>query len=446
VSLIEAGDYHISIDAVDLPLLDQNGNDITTVNSAIKIADVNAFQLSSSQLTWKDYDPDTSADVQKVINLSTTDSTLTIDGITSLNLQNLINAADDNSINFKSPTLSLELVKVPNGSGTGSITFKIIDGSDASVDSGERTVELTMGIAWTGDGTDAEITIPTQNILVTYSLASGSILTKVIQNLDDDTISVNNNGVDYPTTLDIKFASIIDKLESVGSVSLIEAGDYHISIDAVDLPLLDQNGNDITTVNSAIKIADVDLPDVVTIYGQASSEDVDNNNNEFIEANDESAAYGSYSVSESGEWSYTLDSSNINVNSLGEGDSINDFIEITSVDGTSYQAKVVIEGVNDAPTSTTDSFTLPESTNVILDVLSNDSDADGDVISIKAILSSHGLDTTENGANVSIVNGKVSYKSADNFSGVDSFTYIATDGVSDSELIQVNITVVSDIV
>jgi len=78
--------------------------------------------------------------------------------------------------------------------------------------------------------------------------------------------------------------------------------------------------------------------------------------------------------------------------------------------------------------------------------LSNDSDADGDVISIKAILSSHGLDTTENGANVSIVNGKVSYKSADNFSGVDSFTYIATDGVSDSELIQVNITVVSDIV
>jgi len=171
-----------------------------------------------------------------------------------------------------------------------------------------------------------------------------------------------------------------------------------------------------------------------------------NNDNEFIEANDESAAYGSYSVSESGEWSYTLDSSNINVNSLGEGDSINDFIEITSVDGTSYQAKVVIEGVNDAPTSTTDSFTLPESTNVILDVLSNDSDADGDVISIKAILSSHGLDTTENGANVSIVNGKVSYKSADNFSGVDSFTYIATDGVSDSELIQVNITVVSDIV
>jgi VCBS repeat-containing protein len=229
-------------------------------------------------------------------------------------------------------------------------------------------------------------------------------------------------------------------------VSLIEAGDYHISIDAVDLPLLDQNGNDITTVNSAVKIADVDLPDVVTIYGQASSEDVDNNNNEFIEANDESAAYGSYSVSESGEWSYTLDSSNINVNSLGEGDSINDFIEITSVDGTSYQAKVVIEGVNDTPTSTTDSFTLPESTNVILDVLSNDSDADGDVISIKAILSSHGLDTTENGANVSIVNGKVSYKSADNFSGVDSFTYIATDGVSDSELIQVNITVVSDIV
>jgi hypothetical protein len=81
-----------------------------------------------------------------------------------------------------------------------------------------------------------------------------------------------------------------------------------------------------------------------------------------------------------------------------------------------------------------------------LDVLNNDSDADGDVISIKAILSSHGLNTTENGASVSIVNGKISYKSADNFSGVDSFTYIATDGMSDSELIQVNVIVVADIV
>jgi VCBS repeat-containing protein len=173
---------------------------------------------------------------------------------------------------------------------------------------------------------------------------------------------------------------------------------------------------------------------------------VDNNNDEFVEVNDVSAAYGSYSVSQLGAWSYTLDSSNINVNLLGQSEFVNDFIEITSGDGTTYQAKVVIEGVNDAPASMTDSFTLPDSTNVLLDVLSNDSDADGDVISIKAILSSHGLNTTENGANVSIVNGKISYTSADNFSGVDSFTYIATDGMSDSDLIQVNVIVVADIV
>jgi VCBS repeat-containing protein len=444
--LIKEGDYHISIGTDGIPLLDQNGNNITTVNSAVKIVDVNAFQLSSSQLTWQDYDPDTNSDVQKVINLSTTDSTLTIDGTTSLNLQNLVNAADDSSTNFKSPTLSLELTKVPNGTGEGTITFKVIDGSDATVDSDERTVELTLDVAWTGDGTDATITIPTQAMTATYTTVNGSIATKVIQNLDSDTISINSNGIDYPTTLDIKLASVIDQLESIGSVSLIKEGDYHISIGTDGIPLLDQNGNNITTVNSAVKIVDVDLPDIVTIYGQATHEDVDNNNNEFFEVNDASATYGSYSVSELGAWNYTLDSSNINVNSLGQGEFVNDFIEITSGDGTTYQASVVIDGVNDTPVSMTDSFTLADSTNVLLDVLNNDSDADGDVISIKAILSSHGLNTTENGASVSIVNGKISYKSADNFSGVDSFTYIATDGMSDSELIQVNVIVVADIV
>ena len=53
----------------------------------------------------------------------------------------------------------------------------------------------------------------------------------------------------------MKLASIIDKLESVGSSSLLREGNFHLSV-TTDLPLRDANDNSLTVFTTDIQIAD----------------------------------------------------------------------------------------------------------------------------------------------------------------------------------------------
>src|SRR5213076_1480574 len=101
---------------------------------------------------------------------------------------------------------------------------------------------------------------------------------------------------------------------------------------------------------------------------------------------------------------------------------------------------ITITGVNDAPVAVNDSYTTPEDTTLTIaapGVLINESDVDGDTLS--AVLVSqptHGT-LTLNG------NGSFSYVPAANYNGPDSFTYKANDGLADSGIATVSLTVTS---
>lgn len=89
--------------------------------------------------------------------------------------------------------------------------------------------------------------------------------------------------------------------------------------------------------------------------------------------------------------------------------------------------------VNNAPTAVTDSATATQDSPITIDVLANDSDADGDTLSIT------GKTDGKNGQ-VSIQAGKLVYMPAAGFSGTDSFTYTVSDG-TDTATGTVNVTV-----
>lgn len=91
------------------------------------------------------------------------------------------------------------------------------------------------------------------------------------------------------------------------------------------------------------------------------------------------------------------------------------FTEYTSPD------EVPVAPVNTAPDARNDSVATVSGRAVIIDVLANDSDADGDAMSITSV------GGASNGA-AKIVNGKVKYTPAPGFSGEDSFTYTVADG------------------
>ena len=101
------------------------------------------------------------------------------------------------------------------------------------------------------------------------------------------------------------------------------------------------------------------------------------------------------------------------------------------------KAAITLDGgeiPNTPPVANDDSAETKYETKVTIDVLSNDSDADGDNLTIQAV-------STPSHGNASIENGKVEYTPASGFSGTDSFTYTINDGNGATASATVTVTV-----
>jgi len=81
----------------------------------------------------------------------------------------------------------------------------------------------------------------------------------------------------------------------------------------------------------------------------------------------------------------------------------------------------IVAAVNDAPKAVNDTFTLAEDNNVVLPVLDNDTDIDGDNLVSEIVTQ------PTHGAVVKLPNGDLSYTPSPNYNGVDEFTYQACD-------------------
>jgi len=84
---------------------------------------------------------------------------------------------------------------------------------------------------------------------------------------------------------------------------------------------------------------------------------------------------------------------------------------------------VTINPINDAPAAVDDSAVVDEDSNVVIDVLANDTDVDGDTLSIAEFpQGSHGT--------VELADNKLRYTPNANYYGTDSFSYGISDGNS----------------
>ncbi len=99
----------------------------------------------------------------------------------------------------------------------------------------------------------------------------------------------------------------------------------------------------------------------------------------------------------------------------------------------------VASGSNRPPAPVADSATTPEDGGVVIDVLANDSDPDGDALTVVSV------GDPGNGTAASNPDGTVTYTPAPDFSGSDSFTYSAGDGIaSASGTVTVQVSPVND--
>ncbi len=105
-----------------------------------------------------------------------------------------------------------------------------------------------------------------------------------------------------------------------------------------------------------------------------------------------------------------------------------------TVDSKSAVVNIVINSTNDAPLAKDDSVKTDEDKEITIDVLANDSDNDGDSLTIKSV-------TNATNGKVEIKDGKIIYTPNSNFNGKDSFTYTIEDSSATQSSATVNIVI-----
>ncbi len=139
--------------------------------------------------------------------------------------------------------------------------------------------------------------------------------------------------------------------------------------------------------------------------------------------------YGAAVVGSNGTIDYSPDA---NFNGT---DTFNYSIANSSSLSATAQITVTVEPVNDPPVAQGDEAVTRQGTPVVVDVLANDSDVEGDPLSVTQVTSpSHGAATTG-------IMGRITYVPTVDYIGPDSFEYTVVDGRGGSTTGQVIITV-----
>ena len=95
---------------------------------------------------------------------------------------------------------------------------------------------------------------------------------------------------------------------------------------------------------------------------------------------------------------------------------------------------ITVTDANDPPVAVNDSATTPADTPVTIDVLDNDSDMDGDTLTVDSVTQGTNGSVTNNGNDVTYTPDPI-------FTGTDSFTYTISDGNGGTDTATVTVTV-----
>ncbi|MBE3788734.1 tandem-95 repeat protein [Vibrio parahaemolyticus] len=224
-----------------------------------------------------------------------------------------------------------------------------------------------------------------------------------------------------------------------GIATITPTADWNGS-EALTFTATDPSGESVSqTVNFTVApVADIvadkatvveDTPTIIKVLGNDTFEgddqvvSLDTNNG---------PANGTVSVNPDGSVTYTPNDNYHGTDS---------FTYIVTSGGVSESTTVSVDvtPVNDAPVAKDDIATTQEDTAVTIDVLPNDSDVDGDKLSIES------ASVPKEQGTVEVVNGKLVFTPAENFNGDAEITYTVTDGqLTDEAKVTVTVNPVND--
>ncbi|HHJ3205081.1 TPA: tandem-95 repeat protein [Vibrio parahaemolyticus] len=367
-------------------------------------------------------------------------------------------AKDDTAITDEDTPVTIDVL--PNDTD--------IDGDKLSIQS--ASVPETQGKVEIVDG--KLVFTPAENFHgdaeIIYTITDGALTDQATVNVTvnavNDTPVVESSIADQtlaedftPYTIDLNTAfSDVDNVD--GELTFSVSGNSNIQVAIVNgiatfTPTADWNGSEALTftatdpsgesvsqtVNFTVApVADIvadsarvveDTPTIIKVLGNDTFEgddkvvSLDTNNG---------PANGTVSVNPDGSVTYTP-----NDNYVGK----DTFTYVVTSGGVSESTTVNVDvtPVNDAPVAKDDIATTQEDTAVTIDVLPNDSDVDGDKLSIES------ASVPKEQGTVEVVNGKLVFTPAENFNGDAEITYTVTDGqLTDEAKVTVTVNPVND--
>jgi len=163
-----------------------------------------------------------------------------------------------------------------------------------------------------------------------------------------------------------------------------------------------------------------------TVEGNVLANDYDSDAPALTASLVSGPAHGTLSFSSDGTFSYAA----------APGFHGADSFTYTAADGdaVSNVATVTIR-VNEAPVANDDSAATTEYTSVVIPVLANDADPDGDPVTIELV------STPLHGSAVRNADGTITYTPHPKYVGSDSFTYLLCDGVNNGNVATVTVTI-----
>jgi VCBS repeat-containing protein len=308
-----------------------------------------------------------------------------------------------------------------------------------SVDGTTTTVSIT--IIGTNDG-------PVANSDVTTSSEDQPVTVNVLVNdtdPDGDTLTVTG------ATVDSTKGSVTYTPE--GTLTFTPASNFNGPVE-ITYTISDGKGGTATatvTIN-VTPVADAavlgigsgavkeDVPAESSTSGTLTITDADTGEAVFQPQTATSGTYGNFNVDADGAWTYSIDNTKPAVQAMKEGESRAESFTVRSVDGTTTTVSITIIGTNDGPVANSDTATTPEDQPITVNVLGNDTDPDGDALSVTSAI----VDASQ-GTVVVNADGTLTFNPAANTIGpvVISYTISDSKGGTASSTVTIDITPVA---
>ena len=390
---------------------------------------------------------------------------------------------EDSSITLTEAQLLTNATDIDTNDALSASNVTIMSGSATAVDNGNGTWTITPAANWTGDGqisfhvsdgvetraiqidfavmpgTDAAL-IGGQDSAVVTEDSAVSLMTSGTLTISDPDAGENSfnastvNGTYGSLTIDADGNWTYSADNSQAAIQSLSDGDNltdTITIQSVDGTShtvdITINGINDTAVISGTDSGTITEDDAatLTVSGTLTITDADSGEANFT-AETINGTYGSLSIDAAGNWTYSADNTQTAIQSLSDGDSLTDTITVQSMDGTTHNIAITIDGINDtAVISGTDSAAVTEddaaslTTSGALTV--TDADAGEAGFSPETVNGSYGSLTIDTAGNwtYSADNSQAVIQSLGSSDSLtDTLTVQSSDGTTHSVLITIN--------